>query len=510
MYFFEENSCESSWNLPDAHSSAPQDSNFDDEGSQQPEEHHVLSSAPNEDSVEKPAKLGRSEKQEKISLRTTKSRSMVIVDSGIKDPKSMLSRNWPQLFDGDMCVLKEGSMYRTKITENGKKLRKNWVSSHVVLTELFLLLFRDAKSFAAMKSSAPGSTASRPELTVDLNGALIDQIDRGDKASVTSRKNVFLVSTVYGLQVLFQCDSSQQAEEWYSTVHTAIHNLPSGFDSCPRIKVTKEMDRLFGESNSPEQAKKFPRIGRSKSVKIKNKDGSIEDLTVSVAERQTKIKARLKKFFNRRPTMESLVKKGIWKDEPAFGCYLDQVCGNESPRVPLFVQQCIAVIESSDDNMKTDGLYRASGNLSQVQKIRLQVDQNNLSALDQEEDVHVLTGALKLFFRELKEPLIPYSAFNKAIKASTLQNKKDKLSQFREIVKSLPTANHDTLKFLLRHLLKVTGYQEFNRMHIPNLAIVFGPTLMWPEQESLNMALDLMKQNLVIEAFLLDFDSIFR
>lgn len=41
-------------------------------------------------------------------------------------------------------------MYRTKITENGKKLRKNWASCHVVLTELFLLLFRDAKSFAAM------------------------------------------------------------------------------------------------------------------------------------------------------------------------------------------------------------------------------------------------------------------------------------------------------------------------------------------------------------------------
>ena len=64
-------------------------------------------------------------------------------------------------------------------------------------------------------------------MCVDLNGALIDHIDRGDKASVTSRKNVFLVSTFLGLQVLFQCDCSQQAEEWYSAIHTAIHNLVS-------------------------------------------------------------------------------------------------------------------------------------------------------------------------------------------------------------------------------------------------------------------------------------------
>lgn len=47
---------------------------------------------------------------------------------------------------------------------------------------------------------------------------------------------------------------------------------------------------------------------------VKTKDGgSMEDLTSSNVERQTKIKARLRKFFHRRPTMESLVKKGIWK-----------------------------------------------------------------------------------------------------------------------------------------------------------------------------------------------------
>lgn len=44
-----------------------------------------------------------------------------------------------------------------------------------------------------------------------------------------------------------------------------------------------------------------------------------------------------------------------------------------------------------------------------------QVDQNKLEVLDQEEEVHVLTGALKLFFRELKEPLIPFDAFQKAM-----------------------------------------------------------------------------------------------
>lgn len=46
-------------------------------------------------------------------------------------------------------------------------------------------------------------------------------------------------------------------------------------------------------------------------------------------------------------------------------------------------------------------------------------------------------------------------------------------------------------------------------MQINNLAIVFGPTLMYAP-ESQNMATDLMQQNLVIEAFLVDYESIFQ
>jgi len=203
-----------------------------------------------------------------------------------------------------------------------------------------------------------------------------------------------------------------------------------------------------------------------------------------------------------------LVKKGIYKDESVFGSSLEKLCIMDKSDVPRFVSECIMAIESKDENLKTDGIYRASGNLSQVQKIRLQVDQNNRACLYQEEDVHVLAGSLKLFFRELKEPLIPSELFAKALQACHL-SKKDKVSKLKEIISLLPKPNRCTLQALLRHLLKVAALNEFNRMQIPNLAIVFGPTLMYAA-ESQNMATDLMQQNLVIEALLNEYDSIFQ
>ena len=226
---------------------------------------------------------------------------------------------------------------------------------------------------------------------------------------------------------------------------------------------------------------------------------------------KSNIREKLRKFFLRRPTMDDLFKKGIIKNEPVFGSTLRELHMNDDSEVPLFVLKCIKEIEKGEF-LKTDGVYRQSGNLSTIQKIRLQVDQGNLAILETVDDVHVLTGALKLFFRELKEPLIPWEFVDRLIAASGLNAKKQKVKQLREVItKEMPPAHKATLAALLRHLVKVTEFKEYNRMQVPNLAIVFGPTLMWPPSSlvSQNLALDMMQQNIVVEALLNNVQHIF-
>lgn len=227
----------------------------------------------------------------------------------------------------------------------------------------------------------------------------------------------------------------------------------------------------------------------------------------SPQERKNRIRDKLRHFFVRRPTLESLQEKGIFKDEPVFGCTLAHLCEKDRSSVPRFVQECILEIERRD--MTADGLYRASGNLSQVQKVRCHVNQDDYSVLSLEEDIHVLTGALKMFFRHMKEPLFPYSLFNKFLKAIGQPTRTTKLAMFRDLLGELPRPNYDTLKYLLRHLLRVTEHSDQNRMHIQNLAIVFGPTLLWSDEEPRNLALDMMQQNQVIEFLLLEFNFLF-
>jgi RhoGAP domain len=99
-----------------------------------------------------------------------------------------------------------------------------------------------------------------------------------------------------------------------------------------------------------------------------------------------------------------------------FGVDLEKVEKHgKYTNIPKFVVDCITIL-SECDKICTQGLYRASGNKTVIEKLKKQLNspkQLRKHAPDsqfkrmQENDVHTLTGLLKLYFRELKSPLIP-------------------------------------------------------------------------------------------------------
>ena len=182
IYFFEENSSESSWTLPAC-------------------------------DVVKPTKRTSEQRLEgDLDKEPGVKRRLESNSAGEKFPN-----NWLQFLNENICVLREATLNYTKITENGKKLRKKWVPGHVVLTELSLLFFKDAETFATIKNVRESSLAARPEFSIDLKDALLEH---GQKAS--SRPNVFLVSTNLGVEVLVQCETGTQAKAWYQAIHKSI------------------------------------------------------------------------------------------------------------------------------------------------------------------------------------------------------------------------------------------------------------------------------------------------
>ncbi|XP_048469337.1 rho GTPase-activating protein 12-like isoform X6 [Rhincodon typus] len=381
---------------------------------------------------------------------------------------------------------KYGLLYVTKITENGKKVRKNWTSSWTVLQGSSLLFAKNQGSGSGWKF---GGNQSKPEFTVDLKGAAIEWASK-DKSS---KKNVIELKTRQGTEILIQLDNDHLINEWYKALEETIGSQ------------TVESDEAT-EDDIPESPG-IEKHDKDKTNKDLKKSRPIKSSSIDNAD-QKKTKTKLKKFLTRRPTLQAVRDKGYIKDQ-VFGCNLSSLCQRENSTVPKFVMMCIDHVER--EGLNVDGLYRVSGNLAVIQKLRFAVNHDEkLDLKDSKwEDINVITGALKMFFRELPEPLFTYHLFNDFVNAVKISDYKHRVEGIADLIRLLPKPNHDTMQVLFKHLVKVVARSEVNRMTNQSVAIVFGPTLLRPEKETGNIAVHTVYQNQIVDLILTEYETIF-
>uniref|UniRef100_A0A8C9YAQ5 Rho GTPase activating protein 12 n=1 Tax=Sander lucioperca TaxID=283035 RepID=A0A8C9YAQ5_SANLU len=369
-----------------------------------------------------------------------------------------------------------GVLNVTKITENGKKVRKNWTSSWTVLQGSSLLF---AKGQGA-STSWFGSNQSKPEFTVDLRGGSVDWASK-DKSS---KKHVIELKTRQGTELLIQSEIDSVINDWYRALTETI--------STHAWESDEAIEEDMPESPGAEKQDKEKDHRDSKKNRVMKTSVSMDSSD------QKKTRLKLKKFLTRRPTYQAVRDKGYIKDQ-VFGCSL----------IPNFVTMCIDHVENT--GLSIDGLYRVSGNLAVIQKLRFAVNHDEKVDLNDSkwEDIHVTTGALKMFFRELPEPLFTYGSFDDFVDAIKCSDYKQRVNSIKDLIKKLPKPNHDTMQGLFKHLRRVIDHGEANRMTTQSVAIVFGPTLLRPETETGNIAVHMVYQNQIVELILLEYESIF-
>uniref|UniRef100_A0A7N6B743 Rho GTPase activating protein 12 n=1 Tax=Anabas testudineus TaxID=64144 RepID=A0A7N6B743_ANATE len=378
-----------------------------------------------------------------------------------------------------------GVLNVTKITENGKKVRKNWASSWTVLQGSSLLFAKGQGG----STSWFGSNQSKPEFTVDLRGGSVEWASK-DKSS---KKHVIELKTRQGTELLIQSEIDSVINDWYRALTETINTHAWESDEA----IEEDMPESPGAEKHDKE--KDHRDKKTRAMKTSVSMDSSD---------QKKTRLKLKKFLTRRPTYQAVRDKGYIKDQ-VFGCSLASLCQRENTSVPNFVKMCIDHVENTGLNI--DGLYRVSGNLAVIQKLRFAVNHDEKVDLNDSkwEDIHVTTGALKMFFRELSEPLFTYGSFNDFVNAIKYSDQKQRVNSLKDLIKKLPKPNHDTMQILFKHLCRVIDHGEANRMTTQSVAIVFGPTLLRPETETGNIAVHMVYQNQIVELILLEYESIF-
>uniref|UniRef100_A0A665X7F3 BCR activator of RhoGEF and GTPase n=1 Tax=Echeneis naucrates TaxID=173247 RepID=A0A665X7F3_ECHNA len=166
-----------------------------------------------------------------------------------------------------------------------------------------------------------------------------------------------------------------------------------------------------------------------------------------------------------------------------FGVKISTVTKRERSKVPYIVRQCLEEIERR--GMEEVGIYRVSGVATDIQALKTAFDTNNkdVSVMMSEMDVNAIAGTLKLYFRELPEPLFTDELYPNFAGGITLSDSVAKESCMLNLLLSLPEPNLVTFLFLLDHLKRVAEKESVNKMSLHNLATVFGPTLLRPAEK---------------------------
>ncbi|KAH9919137.1 uncharacterized protein B0H18DRAFT_882164 [Fomitopsis serialis] len=147
--------------------------------------------------------------------------------------------------------------------------------------------------------------------------------------------------------------------------------------------------------------------------------------------------------------------------------------------VPKIVRICVKEIDKR--GVECEGsIGCVSGKHASVRELQHKVERNEAAfqfnpAVD---DIYAVASLLKLYLRELPEPLFRFPLQERLAHSEELdEHRGNDFQLIRGKIRRLPTVHQSTLKVLVEHLARIAAHAEKNKMDAKNLAIVFGAVI---------------------------------
>uniref|UniRef100_A0A0A9XYM4 SLIT-ROBO Rho GTPase-activating protein 1 n=3 Tax=Lygus hesperus TaxID=30085 RepID=A0A0A9XYM4_LYGHE len=191
-----------------------------------------------------------------------------------------------------------------------------------------------------------------------------------------------------------------------------------------------------------------------------------------------------------------------------FGGSLEEYIESTNQEIPLIIKSCIRIINLY--GLHHQGIFRVSGSQVEINNFRecFERGEDPLADITDASDMNSVAGVLKLYLRELREPLFPVIYFEQLMELAQLESKHDFVIKMKDLVQSLPRSVVIVMRYLFDFLNHLSEYSDENMMDPYNLAICFGPTLV-PVPEDKDQVQYQNQVNELIKNIILFHDDIF-
>uniref|UniRef100_UPI0037E94C4D rho GTPase-activating protein 25 n=1 Tax=Semicossyphus pulcher TaxID=241346 RepID=UPI0037E94C4D len=158
--------------------------------------------------------------------------------------------------------------------------------------------------------------------------------------------------------------------------------------------------------------------------------------------------------------------------------------------VPILVQKCVEFIK--EHGLDEEGIFRLPGQDNAVKQFRDAFDAGERPSFPSDTDVHTVASLLKLYLRELPEPVVPWTQYQDFLDCTMMldSSRSEGWEKLDKQIALLPRMNYNLLSYVCRFLFEVQQHSNVNKMNVENLATVMGINLLKPQIED---PIDVMK-----------------
>lgn len=161
---------------------------------------------------------------------------------------------------------------------------------------------------------------------------------------------------------------------------------------------------------------------------------------------------------------------------------------NQGDSVPLIVQTLTDFLRKR--GMSEEGLFRIPGNQGRIDTYKAKFEADETIELTSSAECHDVAGLLKLYFRELPEPLLEFDLYQPWVQAAKRTTEAERISACKSVVGKLDNVNRFTAQHLFVFLHELSQHADVNKMGSVNLATCFAPTILRDREESLEALLN--------------------
>eukprot|EP01087_Luapelamoeba_hula_P014650 TRINITY_DN4335_c0_g1_i3.p1 TRINITY_DN4335_c0_g1~~TRINITY_DN4335_c0_g1_i3.p1 ORF type:complete len:330 (+),score=63.50 TRINITY_DN4335_c0_g1_i3:184-1173(+) len=175
----------------------------------------------------------------------------------------------------------------------------------------------------------------------------------------------------------------------------------------------------------------------------------------------------------------------------------------ESLQFPVVDTLCTFIEEHGADET---GLFRVRGKQEQSTELTTAFKEwregEPLPHIEEDASVHDVATALKSYLREQQQPTIACSFYQSFIDVLDIEDETKQLDELKEQISKLPDNNRVVLRRVVQMLSVIEKQSLHNMTSASDLAVVFGPALMRPDDITMDILFQTKFQCLIVEMFI--------